>query len=47
LSWTEVFESVWDGDDSRGYTFKKSHSLSYAVLVGLHMNLVDLADQGN
>ena len=38
-SWKEVFDSVWDGDDSRGYTFKKSHAVSYAVLVALHMNL--------
>ena len=39
--WTDVFASVWDGDDSQGYTFKKSHSLSYAVLVALHMNLLN------
>ena len=39
--WDQVFESVWDGDDSRGYTFKKSHSVSYAALVALHMNLLD------
>jgi len=38
--WTEVFASVWDGDDSKGYTFKKSHSISYAALVALHMNLL-------
>ena len=38
--WTEVFASVWDGDDSRGYTFKKSHAVSYAALVALHMNLL-------
>lgn len=45
--WDEVFESVWDGDDSRGYTFKKSHAVSYAMLVALHMNLIDPANQGN
>jgi len=39
--WAEVFESVWDGDDSRGYTFKKAHAISYAALVALHMNLID------
>ena len=39
-SWDQVFESVWDGDDSRGYTFKKSHAISYAALVALHMNLL-------
>jgi len=40
-SWNEVFASVWDGDDSQGYTFKKSHSISYAALVALHMNLTN------
>jgi hypothetical protein len=37
--WAEVFASVWDGDDSQGYTFKKAHAISYAALVALHMNL--------
>ena len=45
--WDRVFESVWDGDDSRGYTFKKSHAISYAMLVALHMRLVNSADQGD
>jgi hypothetical protein len=40
-SWTEVFASVWNGDDSRGYTFKKAHAVSYAALVALHMNLLN------
>ena len=38
--WAEVFAEVWNGDDSRGYTFKKSHAVSYAALVALHMNLL-------
>ena len=38
--WAEVFESVWDGDESKGYTFKKAHAISYAALVALHMNLL-------
>jgi hypothetical protein len=38
--WDQVFESVWDGDTSRGYTFKKAHALSYSMLVALHMNLL-------
>lgn len=38
--WSEVFESVWDGDTSKGYTFKHSHALGYARLVTLHMNLL-------
>jgi uncharacterized protein YkuJ len=41
--WDQVFESVWDGDTSQGYTFKHSHALSYAVLVALHMNLLSQA----
>jgi hypothetical protein len=41
--WATVFDSVWDGDDSRGYTFKKSHAVSYAALVALHMNLLNQA----
>jgi hypothetical protein len=45
--WKDVFASVWDGDDSRGYTFKKSHAISYAALVALHMNLTNTLDQGN
>lgn len=39
-SWAEVFASVWDGDESRGYTFKKSHAIGYAKLVALHINLL-------
>ena len=39
--WADVFANVWDGNDSQGYTFKKSHSLSYAMLVALHMNLLN------
>lgn len=42
--WADVFASVWDGDDSRGYTFKKSHAVSYAALVALHMNLIHFTD---
>lgn len=39
--WDKVFESVWDGDSSRGFVFKKSHAISYACLVALHMNLLN------
>lgn len=46
--WDQVFESVWDGDDSRGFVFKKAHAISYACLVALHMNLLaDSANQSN
>lgn len=39
--WAEVFESVWDGDSSRGFVFKQSHSIGYAMLVALHMRLLN------
>lgn len=39
--WNRVFESVWDGDSSQGYTFKRSHAVSYAALVALHMNILN------
>ncbi len=42
--WPQVFDSVWNGDDSRGYVFKKAHSLGYAALVALHMNLLNTSD---
>jgi hypothetical protein len=44
--WSEVFASVWDGDDSQGYTFKKAHAIGYSRLVALHMNLLsDVPDK--
>jgi hypothetical protein len=45
--WSVVFESVWDGDLSRGYMFKKAHAVGYAALVALHMNLINTPDQGD
>ena len=38
--WVEVFKSVWDGDDSKGFVFKHAHAIGYAALVALHMNLL-------
>lgn len=38
--WDEVFQTVWDGDSSQGFVFKRSHAVSYAALVALHMNLL-------
>jgi hypothetical protein len=40
LLWKEVAKTVWDKDD-QGYAFKKSHSLAYAHLVVVHMNLLE------
>jgi hypothetical protein len=45
--WEQVFESVWDGDDSRGFVFKHAHAIGYAALVSLHMNLLHTSDQGD
>jgi hypothetical protein len=39
--WPEVFETVWDGDASRGFVFKHAHAIGYAALVALHMNLLN------
>jgi hypothetical protein len=39
--WAEVFESVWDGDNSKGFVFKHAHAIGYAALVALHMNLLN------
>ena len=39
--WSEVFESVWDGDNSQGFVFKHAHAIGYAALVALHMNLLN------
>jgi len=42
--WDQVFESVWDGDNSRGFVFKHAHAIGYAALVSLHMNLLNSAN---
>ena len=38
-TWREVRETVWNKTDDE-YYFKKSHSLAYAHLVAVHMNLI-------
>ena len=45
--WEEVFKSVWNGDDSRGFVFRHSHAISYAALVSLHMNLINSPYESN
>lgn len=37
--WDIVSQTVWD-KGTGGYTFKKSHSISYSYLVVVHMNLL-------
>jgi hypothetical protein len=39
-SWKEISEEIWVKPDGDEYYFKQSHSLSYALLVALHMNIV-------
>ena len=42
-NWKEIAKTVWI-DDNIGYTFKKSHAIAYAHLVGIHMNLLEEAN---
>jgi len=42
--WKEVAETIWDKTEE-GYTFKKAHAISYAMLVALHMNIVNQLDE--
>jgi|TARA_R110000824_G_scaffold108402_4_gene255349 hypothetical protein len=39
--WGKIAADIWSIPDDESYYFKKSHSLSYAVLVALHMNLIN------
>jgi len=45
-TWQDIAATVWD-TAADGYSFKKAHAVSYAMLVTLHMNLINLTDQGN
>ena len=47
LPWIEVAKSVWEKPADGSYYFKKSHSVGYAHLVAVNMNLADLTHQGN
>jgi hypothetical protein len=39
-TWAEVAQTVWEKDFDK-YTFKKSHSIAYAQLVVVNMNLLE------
>jgi DNA polymerase III alpha subunit len=39
-SWDKIFKEVWTKPKDEKYHFKKSHSISYAITVKLHMNLL-------
>jgi len=43
-TWKEVAETVWERPTDGSYAFKRSHSVSYAHLIVVHMNL--LCQQG-
>lgn len=43
-SWNEIEQEIWLKPEDDAYYFKKSHSISYAHLVAVHMNLLDLSD---
>jgi len=38
--WKEIAKTIWDKPVDDSYYFKKAHSVSYAHLVKLHMNLI-------
>jgi DNA polymerase III alpha subunit len=38
--WSEIARSVWDKDGDGDYAFRHSHSVAYAQLVVVHMNLL-------
>ena len=40
-SWKEISDTIWDKPNDDSYYFKKAHSVSYAHLVKIHMNLLD------
>ena len=37
--WAQIAETIWEHPVSNEYFFKKSHAISYAMLVSLHMRL--------
>ena len=39
-TWREVADTVWEQPDDDSYFSKKSHSVAYAQLVAVHMNLI-------
>ena len=39
--WAEVAQTIWDKAGQDSYSFKKSHSVAYAQLVAVHMNILE------
>jgi hypothetical protein len=44
LPWAEVAKTVWVPSKDGTYGFKQSHSISYANLIVVHMNLLNLSN---
>ena len=40
-TWADVAKTVWEKPEDDSYYFKKSHAISYAHLVVVHMNLLN------
>ena len=41
LPWSEVAKTIWNNAGQDSYSFKKSHSVAYAQLVAVHMNILE------
>lgn len=41
LPWAEVAKTIWQSAGQDSYSFKKSHSVAYAQLVAVHMNILE------
>ena len=44
LPWSEVAKTIWDNAGQDSYSFQKSHSVAYAQLVAVHMNILEEAN---
>jgi hypothetical protein len=44
MPWVEVAKTVWDKDENGAYAFKKSHSVAYAHMVVVNMNLISASE---
>jgi hypothetical protein len=45
-TWSEMAKTIWVKPTDGTYGWKKSHGLSYAILVSLHMTICDQIEQG-
>ena len=44
LEWKEMAKTIWHRPEDGTYAFKKAHGIAYAMLVTLHMNLLNTSD---